>query len=149
MKTKLLVGLAVLGISASVNADERSMEHRGDVDLKEYQSPYSGIFLEGDYTITQREFALKVCLNINYERLGVYKTKSLKDYTRVERTLDPQKSIELIEFIEERAGRFYAESLPIESEIDPPPYNAIFGRCINFSKSSDLKAFLLKLHQDK
>lgn len=149
MKLGFLAGFAMLFWSVSALAIEVSADHKGEVSLDAQKASYPENFLGGDYTITQREFALKVCLNSNYEKLGVYRAKSLKDYTRVQRTLDPQKSMRLIEFIEKSTGNFYTENLPIESELDPPPYNAIFGRCINFYKSSELNNFLLELSRGK
>lgn len=149
MRTGFLARFVMLFWSFSALAFEVTAGHKGAVSLDAQKAPHPENFLGEGYTITQREFALKVCLNSNYERLGVYKTKALKDYTRVQQTLDPQKSMRLIEFIERNTGEFYTENLPIDSELDPPPYNAIFGRCINFYKSNELNDFLLELGREK
>lgn len=149
MRTGFLAGYVMLFWSFSALAIEVTADHKEAVSLDAQKVPHPENFLGEGYTITQREFALKVCLNSNYERLGVYKTKALRDYTRVQQTLDPQRSMRLIDFIERNTGKFYTENLPIDSEFDPPPYNAIFGRCINFYKSSELNGFLLELVREK
>ncbi|MEP9321202.1 hypothetical protein ABKS89_28940 [Pseudomonas sp. LABIM340] len=102
--------------------------------------------LGGSYLITQREAALRYCLNINYEKIGAYKTEDLRDYSEIESTLDTEKSLALTNFIAKKTGHFYTENLPIQME-KSPPYNAIFARCMHFYKSRELIEFIKKLEE--
>jgi hypothetical protein len=104
--------------------------------------------LDGSYTITQREAALRYCLNINYEKIGAYKIENLRDYSEIEDTLDTPKSMALTKFIIEKTGDFYTENLPIKME-KKPPYNAIFARCIHFYQSRELVEFIQNLENKK
>lgn len=113
-------------------------------------TPYSKEkILSENHSVSWMDFSLKTCLEINYEKLGAYKSQELKDYTSVHPAISPQQSIALVKYIGEEAGDYYTENLPIDSELTPPPYNAIFARCMNFYKSKDLKKFIHKLQSTK
>jgi hypothetical protein len=102
-----------------------------------------------DHSVNWNEYSLKICLELNYENLGAYKPYTLKDYTTTSPSIDPQQSIMLVKYIRKHAGNFYKENLSIDSELTPPPYNAIFARCINFYKSQELNNFIRNLKRRK
>jgi hypothetical protein len=91
-----------------------------------------------------KDFALSVCLGKNYSKITKYETANLKDYSDFNLGWSPEQQIKLIQFVEKEAGHFYKEDLPIHSEVNPPPYNAIFQRCMEFYKSKKLNNFILK-----
>lgn len=105
--------------------------------------------LSENHSVNWKDFSLKICLEINYEKLGAYKSGSLKDYTTISPPISPQQSIKLVKYIENKAGNFHKENLPIDSELTPPPYNAIFARCINFHNSKELHKYLTKLKSEE
>lgn len=105
--------------------------------------------ISDNYSVNWREFSLKICLELNYESLGAYKTEKSRDYTTASPPISPQQSIRLVKYIKKQAGNFYTENLPIDSELSPPPYNAIFARCMNFYQSRDLIEFIQKLERAK
>ncbi|MEP9321203.1 hypothetical protein ABKS89_28945 [Pseudomonas sp. LABIM340] len=115
----------------------------------ELKDPYPPIrMLEGDYTISPKEFALKTCLDTNYEKLDSYKAKELMDHTSLSKNMPPAKILKLIDFTKAHTSFFHTENLPIKSESHPPPYNAIFGRCIHFYKSQGLSDFIQNLEHE-
>ena len=99
------------------------------------------------YLRERSDNALRLCLDINYSRLGAYKIKDLKDYSSwtysfmVEDKYSFEGEGKMLDFIEKNAGGFYKEDLPVKSET-PPPHNAIFARCMEFYRSDKLKKFL-------
>ena len=93
--------------------------------------------------LTQQDFALKVCLDDNYEKINAYQRQNLRDYSSFDIRL-PEQQIALSNFVKANTGSFYKESLPIHIESRPPPYHAIFQRCIEFYKSDKLKKFIQK-----
>lgn len=116
----------------------------------ELKTPYPPIKkLNGDYAISLQEFALKTCLDINYEKIGAYQIENLKDYTNLKDTLPAIERKKLVEFTKINTNEFYTENLPIKSEEQKPPYNAIFGRCMNFYKSKKLIKLINKLQNTK
>jgi hypothetical protein len=116
----------------------------------ELKDPYPPIRkLKGDYTISPQEFALKICLDTNYEKLGAYRIEKLMDHTTLNQSMQPDDTLKLIDFTQENTSNFHTENLPIKSESHPPPYNAIFGRCIHFYKSRELIEFIKKLEYEK
>jgi hypothetical protein len=102
------------------------------------------------YLQDRLDIALMRCLNYNYSKLGAYKTEDLKDYSAFMYDFyKNQKNTfegdaELSDFIEKYAGDFYKDNIPIKSETRPPPYNAIFARCMKFYKSEKLHDFIKK-----
>lgn len=103
---------------------------------------YSTTTIAGD--LDAKDFALSICLEKNYSKITTYGTKNLKDYSKFDTGWSPEKDVALIHFVEKNAGNFYKENLPIHSEVNPPPYNAIFQRCMEFYKSKKLKLFISK-----
>lgn len=93
--------------------------------------------------LTQQDFALKVCLDDNYEKINAYQREGLKDYSSFNIRL-PEQQIALSNFVKANTGYFYKESLPIHIESRPPPYHAIFQRCMEFYKSEKLRKFVQK-----
>lgn len=91
-----------------------------------------------------RDLALSTCLKDNYSKVTIYETKNLKDYSRFNTGWSPEQDLVLIDFVKKKTGNFYNENLPIHSEVNPPPYNAIFQRCMEFYKSKELKLFISK-----
>lgn len=89
------------------------------------------------------DFALKVCLDDNYEKITAYKRENLRDYSSFE-SMTPEKQLELSDFVKKNTGNFYKENLSIHIESRNPPYNAIFQRCMEFYKSEKLKKFIRK-----
>lgn len=102
-----------------------------------------------DHSVNWKEFSLKICLELNYEALMAYKSEELRDYTDISPSITPQQSMQLVKYIKKQAGNFYTENLPIDSELSPPPYNAIFARCINFYHSYKLSEFLKNLEREQ
>lgn len=100
-------------------------------------------YAEKSKKLTQQDFALKVCLDDNYEKINAYKRVDLKDYSSFNLG-GAEKQIALSNFVEANTADFYKESLPIHIESRPPPYHAIFQRCIEFYKSDKLKKFIQK-----
>ena len=91
-----------------------------------------------------KDWALSICLQDNYSKITKYETANLKDYSDFNLGWSPEQQIKLIHFVEKEAGHFYKENLPIHSEVNPPPYNAIFQRCMEFYKSKKLRNFIFK-----
>lgn len=102
------------------------------------------------YIQDRREMALNVCLSENYAKLGAYNSDKAKDYSLwtysyyldYKFTLDGETAFH--DFIEKNTGNFYKENLAIKVETNPPPYNAIFARCMTFYDSQKLRNFLLR-----
>ncbi len=98
-----------------------------------------------EYANDMKELALQECLNINYESLGVYNRKQLKDYSFWEYSYgkNQEYSLEgintLNQFVFQETGSFYKESLPLKAESATLPVNAIFIRCMQFYNSDKLK----------
>jgi hypothetical protein len=105
--------------------------------------------ISDNHSVNWKEFSLKICLELNYEALRAYKSEDLRDYTTISPPINPQQSMRLVKYIKKQAGDFYTENLPIDSELSPPPYNAIFARCINFYHSRELSDFLFNLENNK
>jgi hypothetical protein len=142
----LVLQLFSLGVQAEKAPDTTP---QGKVVLRTLREPIPAENpLGGSYVITQREAALRYCLNINYEKIGAYKAEDLRDYSEIESTLDTKKSLALTNFIAEKTGHFHTENLPIQME-KSPPYNAIFARCMHFYKSRELIEFIKKLECEK
>lgn len=91
-----------------------------------------------------RDWALSICLKNNYSKITQYETQNLKDYSQFKTGWSPEQDVALIHFVKQETANFYKENLPIHSEVNPPPYNAIFQRCMEFYKSKKLKDFILK-----
>ncbi len=100
------------------------------------------------YANDMRALAMKECLDINYEKIGAYKRKQLKDYSfwAFNYGKDHEYSIEGIDalnaFVLQQTGDFYKESLPIKADGAKLPFTAIFARCITFYESKELKEFV-------
>lgn len=103
---------------------------------------YSNITLAND--LDARDWALNICLKNNYSKIVAFETKDIKDYSSFNTNWSPEQDLELIHFVKMKTGDFYKENLSIKSEVNPPPYNAIFQRCMEFYKSKELKTFILK-----
>ena len=104
---------------------------------------FNPAYAQSTKKLTQQDFALKVCLDDNYEKINAYKRTDLKDYSSFNLG-EAEKQISLINFIEANTADFYRENLPIHSEVRPPPYLAIFQKCMEFYKSDKLKKFIQK-----
>lgn len=102
----------------------------------------SHIYAENN-KLSQADFALKLCLDRNYENLGAYKKVELKDYSAFD-LVTPEQNFALFDFVDKHTHFFYQENLPIHIESYPPPYNAIFQRCMEFYHSKELKKFIRK-----
>lgn len=93
--------------------------------------------------LSPNDYALKVCLDNNYEKINAYRREDLKDYSSFNiKNVDQQ--LLLSDFVKANTNAFYKENLPIHIESSPPPYNAIFQKCIGFYNSEKLKIFIKK-----
>lgn len=88
------------------------------------------------YHLTPQEALLNSCLSVNYYRLL---GKSTNDGSPFRYSYHTIRGIG--EFVEKEAGEFYREVLPHYSE-GGTKYNAIFSRCLAFSKSKKTDDFL-------
>lgn len=104
---------------------------------------FNSAYAQKSKKLTQQDFALKVCLDDNYEKINAYQRNGLKDYSSFNIRL-PEQQIALSNFVKANTGYFHKESLPIHIESRPPPYHAIFQRCMEFYKSEKLRKFVQK-----
>jgi len=100
------------------------------------------------YDQERSDQALRQCLSNNYKQLGAYKLNSLKDvsdstyqlYSDQQFTFEG--SVALSRFVKDQTGTFHKEQIAHHSEIQKPPFNAIFARCMEFYRSDALKEFI-------
>lgn len=94
--------------------------------------------------LNPNDFALKVCLDDNYEKIKVYQRENLRDYSSFN-VGTPEQQLALSDFIKSNTKYFYKENLPIYVESSSEKSNAIFQKCMEFYKSDKLKRFI-KIH---
>ena len=99
------------------------------------------------YTLNRQDYLLKACLDYNYEKVGFYKIENSKDFSTLAENyrLEAPSNIRFISDYVEKNANFYNEDyskMYLSYENFEPPYNAIFARCIDFSKSPKAKVFL-------
>lgn len=101
------------------------------IDLKQFRKEI--------HLLTPQEFILHTCLIQNYSQFG----GRFYDGSPAYYSFDVTSKI--LEFTEKETGHFYREVLPVYSE-SGTKYNAIFSRCLSFSRSEKVNKFLKELN---
>jgi hypothetical protein len=94
-----------------------------------------------------KAYALKICLDRNYERTGGYVARDLKDesylplrYQLSKRRPDAEKRLRA--FTESSTADYYLAQVPMKDEDGRRPFNKVFALCVTFYRSKELNDFL-------
>ena len=94
-----------------------------------------------------KAYALKLCLDGNYERIGTYVARELRDesYLMLEYQLDeyrPNADKRLKAFVDSSTADYYLAQVPMKDEEGRGPFNRIFEQCMGFYRSRALADFV-------
>ena len=94
-----------------------------------------------------KSYALKLCLDSNYDRSGGYVARKLKDesYLTLKYQLDeyrPGADRRLKAFVESSTADYYRAQVPMKDEEGRGPFNRIFEQCMGFYRSRALADFI-------
>ena len=96
-----------------------------------------------------KAYALKLCLDGNYERSGRYMPRDLKDESY--RPLQNKRSDwvkgadkRLRAFVESSTLNYYRAQVPMKDEEGRGPFNRIFEQCMGFYRSRALADFVIR-----
>lgn len=96
-----------------------------------------------------KAYALKLCLDTNYERGGMYSPRDLKDESYLTlrnqlSDLNPNADRRLRAFVEASTFNYYLAQVPTKDEEGRGPFNKIFAQCMSFYRGKALSGYLLR-----
>ncbi|MCW9718673.1 hypothetical protein [Avibacterium sp. 21-599] len=91
-----------------------------------------------------RDYALKLCLTINYKELGI----ELNDASKLSENHSVQEIYDLMNFVTQKMNEFHKQKYIIHMEERKDIIaNDIFLQCISFYKSKELSDFVESLEK--